>query len=80
MSTPNILIFGAAWCAPCKTIKYLLDKQGISYDYRDVDTDSAAADEMLALTDGKYLLPTLKIGDQVFQNPSPHQVLQLVRQ
>jgi glutaredoxin len=80
MSAPNIVIFGAEWCAPCKTIKYLLDKQGVTYTYHDVDNDKTAADEMLAMTDGKYLLPTLKIGDQVMQNPAPHQVLQLVRE
>lgn len=31
-------LFGAVWCANCKSTKPILDNAGIQYDYVDVDT------------------------------------------
>ena len=31
------IIYGAEWCAPCKTLKAKLDSEGVEYEYRDVD-------------------------------------------
>jgi thioredoxin reductase (NADPH) len=67
---PKITIFGADWCADCHRSRDLLDSQGLEYEYKDVDSDSRIMDEMLALVDGKNVIPTIVIGDTILQEPS----------
>ena len=73
----NIVVYGADWCADCHRVKYLLDKHDISYEYKDVDSDPKILEEMLALVDGKNIIPTVKYGDgTVQQEPSNQAVLE----
>ena len=42
-------IYGRKSCAPCSTVKAILDRKGIEYEYKDVELDSEAMDEMISL-------------------------------
>lgn len=44
-----IKVYGKESCAPCKMVKMILDKKGIEYEYKDVELDSEAMDEMISL-------------------------------
>ncbi|HET7320376.1 MAG TPA: glutaredoxin domain-containing protein, partial [Candidatus Saccharimonadales bacterium] len=75
----NIIVYGADWCADCHRAKYLLDKHGIPYTYKDVDSDPAIMAEMLALVDGKNIIPTIQFGNgTVLQEPSNDELLKLL--
>lgn len=39
----GLTVFGADWCNPCKTVKKLLDAEGVPYTYLDVDSPAAKA-------------------------------------
>jgi len=72
----NIVVYGAEWCADCHRAKYLFDKHDIQYDYKDVDSDPKILEEMLALVDGKNIIPVIKFGDgTVLQEPSNEELL-----
>jgi mycoredoxin len=47
---PNIKIYSTTWCAFCKAEKSWLDQQGIKYEDVNVETDEAAAHEMIHLS------------------------------
>lgn len=42
-------VYGKESCAPCRTVKMILDKKGIAYDYIDIEEDVEALDEMIGL-------------------------------
>ena len=71
------IIYGAQWCSFCKALTSQLDAMGVTYDFRDVD-DTIIEKEMLAQTDGTYLIPTFVAGGKVVQNPSVEQVKELL--
>ena len=73
----SVIFYSAAWCGFCRTLQGYMDKNGIEYDYRDVETGDNEK-EMLEQTDGKYLIPTVIIGGKAYQNPSPVQLKELI--
>ncbi len=66
----QVTLYGADWCPDCRRVKYILGRHKIDYEYKVVDDDKKVETEMLALTKGRYEIPTLKIGASVLQNPS----------
>jgi thioredoxin reductase (NADPH) len=72
----KVIVYGADWCADCHRVIYLLEKHKVAYEYKDVDSDKAILDEMLALVDGKNVIPVIKLADgRVLQDPSNEDVL-----
>ncbi len=65
----QIIIYGAGWCADCASVKAYLDKKSIPYEYKDVESDEAAKQEMFAKNDGADTIPTLVIDGEVMINP-----------
>ncbi len=59
----NVTIYSAPWCAFCHMSKHYLDGLGIKYKDIDVDSDPAAAQELVQKT-GQAGIPVLLIGDQ----------------
>lgn len=51
-------------CAPCKTLKYFLDKKGVKYEER-------SADEV-------RIAPTIKIGDHLIEGFNLARILDLL--
>lgn len=68
MST-NITLFGATWCAYCVQLRKRLDDAGISYTHKNVDKQENEQ-AMLEASGGRYLIPTVVVGEQVMQNPT----------
>ncbi len=71
----RILVYGAEWCAECHASRSLLDSKSIKYDYKDIDSDPKLLAEMLALTGGKNVIPTIVLSDTILQEPSNHELL-----
>lgn len=73
----TITLFGANWCAYCVQLRSYLDKKEYEYIYKNVD-DKENEVEMLKATDGRYLVPTLIVGDKVAQNPPVKMVEEMI--
>jgi len=72
MSTANITIYSATWCAFCHAAKDYLDKLGIAYTDKDVDADPSAGMEAVNKS-GQRGIPVIDIdGDIIigFDRPS----------
>lgn len=74
----KIIVYGAEWCADCHRSRRLFDDHNVAYDYFDIDKNHDKKAEMLVLTDGKNVIPTIKIGDKVLQEPTNDELLTLL--
>ena len=62
--TPQVTVYSATWCAFCHAAKDYLDKKGIAYTEKDVDSDKAIAQESMDLS-GQTGIPVLNINGTV---------------
>ncbi len=58
------IIYSATWCAFCHAAKEYLDKLGVKYIDKDVETDSEAGAEAVTKS-GQRGIPVLDIGGTV---------------
>lgn len=56
----NITIYSRPTCAPCNTLKSFLNKKGIQFTNRDIDSDEEAAAEAYAYA-GMSIVPVAVI-------------------
>lgn len=62
-ANPNrheVVLIGASWCAACERARRYLDRQGIRYDERDIDSDGAAREEVVRIM-GRIAIPLLQV-------------------
>jgi glutaredoxin-like YruB-family protein len=59
-----ITVYSAPWCAFCHAAKVYLDKLGVKYEDKDVETDRAFAEESVAKS-GQMGIPVLDIGGDI---------------
>ncbi|HEX7152675.1 MAG TPA: glutaredoxin family protein [Thermoanaerobaculia bacterium] len=60
----DIKIYGADWCGDTRRAKRHLDKQGIPYDFVDVDQDQDAEQKVIAFSKGKRRIPLIEIATE----------------
>jgi len=63
-ATPQVTLYSAAWCAFCHAAKDYLDKKGVAYTEKDVDSDPAIAQEAITVS-GQTGIPVLNIDDTI---------------
>lgn len=62
-SAPDrILMFGAEWCRDCRRSKALLDREGVEYDYVDLEQVEDGADRAYAIS-GRTNIPVVVFPD-----------------
>lgn len=61
-TTDRIVMFGADWCSDCRRSKALLDREGVDYEYIDVEADPTAADRARAIS-GRTNIPVVVFPD-----------------
>jgi len=65
-SQPKVTIYSTTWCAFCKTERQWLDHLGVAYDYKNIEEDEAAHNELIAKTDGNIAgVPITDIGGDI---------------
>ncbi|NBU34693.1 glutaredoxin family protein [bacterium] len=62
---PKITVFTRTTCAPCKTVKYFIEKKGFSFIEKNID-DPEYAKEFSHFAD-MPMVPLVLIGDQKVQ-------------
>lgn len=60
----NIIIYGAGWCPPCHVTKQYLDRLGIKYEYRDVDSKREWLEESMRKS-GQNAIPVIDIEGEI---------------
>jgi mycoredoxin len=52
--TPQVTIYSTTWCAFCKTEKQYLTKLGIPFNYKDIEEDKEAYEELMTKSGGNF--------------------------
>lgn len=73
----NVIVYGAEWCADCHATRAFLDRYEIAYTYKDIESESAILEEMLALVAGKNRIPTVVIDETILQEPTAKQLTEI---
>jgi glutaredoxin 3 len=59
-----ITVYTATWCAFCHAAKDYLDKLGVKYEDKDVDSDRANAEASISKS-GQMGIPVIDIGGEI---------------
>jgi len=63
-ANPQVTVYSATWCAFCHAAKDYLDKKGVAYTDKDVDSDRSIAEEAMRVS-GQTGIPVLNINGQI---------------
>ena len=75
---PNIAVYGSKTCPDTRRALNSLEARQIAYEFKDVD-DFPELDAYIAgLNGGKRVMPTIRINNEVFVNPSEAELLAAV--
>ncbi len=70
-----LTMYSTTWCGYCARLKSQLDREGISYQEVNIETDPAAADYVMSVNGGNQTVPTVRFADgTALTNPSIVQV------
>lgn len=63
---PKVIIYSTTWCAFCKTERQWLEHLGVAYDYKNIEEDEQAHNELVEKTDGNIAgVPITDIGGDI---------------
>lgn len=61
---PQVTVYSATWCAFCHAAKDYLDKKGVAYTDKDVDSSPEVAREAMSIS-GQTGIPVLNINGEI---------------
>ncbi len=68
--TVPVVVYGTNWCAATQMVRRYLDRLGVPYVYRNMESDLAAARQVKWWTGGSLSHPTVQVGGQILVEPS----------
>ncbi len=69
MKQPNVTVYGSRTCPDTTRALAFLDERDIAYEYKDVDETPEYNTYVAGLNDGKRVIPTIQVDNEVFINP-----------
>ncbi len=73
-ATAQVAIYGNRWCGLTQMIRRYLDRNGIGYEYVDLDANPAAEARLQQLTRGRLHTPVVYIDGEWLMEPSVRDV------
>ena len=74
----NIKIFGADWCIDCVNAKKFLESKNVQFDYIDITDNKEAIAFVESANNGKRIIPTLIIDNQIYTNPGISALMKII--
>ncbi len=68
--TAPVTVYGTTWCAQTQMVRRFLERYGIPYVFRDMDSDAAATNQVRWWTGGNASHPTIQVGGDILIEPS----------
>ncbi len=76
----GVTIYWRPMCGYCETLKGELSARGVAYRTVDIWEDRSSAQVVRDATGGDEIVPTVRIGDRFFVNPSADEVIEAAAQ
>ncbi|MGE5223734.1 MAG: glutaredoxin family protein [Omnitrophica WOR_2 bacterium] len=70
----SVAVYGTRWCAQTQMVRRYLDRLGIPYVFKDMDSDQAAENQVKWWTGGYASHPTVQVGGDILIEPSTSEV------
>jgi thioredoxin reductase (NADPH) len=70
MKQPNVTIYGSTTCGDTTRAMRFLDDRQFAYEFKDVDKSPELSDYLADLNNGKRVMPTIQIDNEILINPS----------
>jgi len=70
MRQPNVTVYGSHSCPDTERAIKFLDVKQIPYEFKDVDESPEYNDYIAGLNNGKRVMPTIRVNNETFFNPS----------
>jgi glutaredoxin len=80
MKQPNVSVYGSRNCLDTTRALRLLDSQQIPYEFKDLDESPELNGFVANLNDGKRVMPTIQIDNEILINPSDRELRTAVQQ
>lgn len=75
----KVILYSTSWCAFCKTEKQYLERLGVEFEYKDIEADQDAYDELMSKSGGNFRgVPVTDIGGDLvlgFDRPKIDELL-----
>lgn len=75
---PNVTMYATSWCPFCHRARHFLDENNVPYTAIDIEADEEAALKVEQWNQGNRTVPTIDIDGEVYTNPSPAQLRELL--
>jgi mycoredoxin len=73
----EVVVYTTSWCGWCRKTLAFLDKEGVSYENRDIEADETWRDELIEKTGGTTI-PVVEIDGQIIRGYDPTRMAQLL--
>ena len=77
-SRPSVTVYSTRWCGFCRTVKVFLKQHEVPFEEIDIEENPEYGPMIEKLTGGYRTVPTLKIGDDYYVNPTRHRLRELL--
>ena len=74
----RVIVMGADWCPDCLRAKGFLQDNDVKYQYVDIETNEWANAKIEELNNGKRVIPTIIINDDIHINPDNAELSKLL--
>tara|TARA_B100000767_G_scaffold175519_1_gene164017 strand:- start:252 stop:485 length:234 start_codon:yes stop_codon:yes gene_type:complete len=76
----NIKIYGADWCSDCVIVKNFLNSKQVIFEYIDITDNDIAVKFIEHINNGKRIIPTILVDDQIYVNPGINGLMKIITQ
>jgi thioredoxin reductase (NADPH) len=80
MKQPNVAVYGSKGCGDTIRAMRFLDDRQIAYEFKDVDQSPELNDYIADLNNGKRVMPTIQIDNEILVNPSERELKRVCQQ
>ena len=70
MRQPNITVYGSTTCPDTRRVTESLDRRQQAFEFKDVDQSPEYDAYIAGLNQGKRVMPTVQINNEVYFNPN----------
>ena len=79
-SSPQVTVYWRPGCPYCWRLRTKLQRAGVAVDEINIWEDPAGAAFVRSVTGGDETVPTVRIGTRSLVNPSPSELLEMLRE
>ena len=80
MREPNIAVYGSTTCGDTNRATAALDAKQIQFEFKDVNLFPEFNDYIAGLNGGKRVMPTIRVNNQTYINPSVPELMQAIEE